>query len=221
MILGASTPPDTIEVEDVKGDEGAFVANFEIPAFQKRMRVSNNIELEFIARGRMWCLAFSIESSKWVVKLSILEHSPATWIDSRLIIEEPPRRSTTVSPIIPSLIDTDVIDEQPAKRSNRRREKPKPAISLRIQTKYNQIGPSGSNSTLNGSIAAIGLRIHNQIAPPGSNNALNGSIVVPLEDSLMGSSLQYDGCSYLDAEGTLRARFEARLAKPEMECIIC
>lgn len=53
IILGASIPPDTIDVVDVEGDEGAFVANFEILAFQKRMRVSKNIELEFIARGKI------------------------------------------------------------------------------------------------------------------------------------------------------------------------
>jgi len=52
MLLGESILPDTIEVEEVEGDEGAFVANFEILAFQKRMRVSNKISLEFIARGK-------------------------------------------------------------------------------------------------------------------------------------------------------------------------
>jgi len=54
MLLGATIPPDTIEVEDAEGDAGAFVANFEILAFQKRMRVSNKIHLEFIARGKIY-----------------------------------------------------------------------------------------------------------------------------------------------------------------------
>ena len=53
MLLGASIPPDLIAVEHVEGDAGAFVANFEILAFQKRMRVSNRINLEFIARGKI------------------------------------------------------------------------------------------------------------------------------------------------------------------------
>jgi hypothetical protein len=44
-------PPDSITVEDVPGDEGAFAANFEIAHFQQRMRVSKRIALEFIARG--------------------------------------------------------------------------------------------------------------------------------------------------------------------------
>lgn len=51
MLLGASVPPDDIEVEDVPGDEGAFVARFRIVAFQKRMRVTKHIHLEFIARS--------------------------------------------------------------------------------------------------------------------------------------------------------------------------
>jgi hypothetical protein len=52
MLLGASILPDAIEVEEVEGDAGAFVAKFEILAFQKRMRVSNRISQEFIARGK-------------------------------------------------------------------------------------------------------------------------------------------------------------------------
>lgn len=31
----------------------------------------------------------------------------------------------------------------------------------------------------------------------------------------------YSGCSYVSVDGTLRATFEARLGKPESECIIC
>jgi hypothetical protein len=51
ILLGATIPPDGIVVEDVPGDEGAFAVNFEIVHFQKRMRISKEIVLEFIARG--------------------------------------------------------------------------------------------------------------------------------------------------------------------------
>jgi len=44
-------PPDEIIVEDVPGDEGAFVVKFEVVQFQQRMRISKRISLEFIARG--------------------------------------------------------------------------------------------------------------------------------------------------------------------------
>jgi len=51
ILLGATIPPDGISVEDVPGDEGAFAVDFEIVHFQKRMRISKEIVLEFIARG--------------------------------------------------------------------------------------------------------------------------------------------------------------------------
>lgn len=51
MLLGGSIPQDTISVGDVEGDASAFVANFEILSFQKRMRVSKRIDIEFIAKG--------------------------------------------------------------------------------------------------------------------------------------------------------------------------
>lgn len=51
MLLGASISPDVITIEDVKEDVSAFVANFEITAFQKRMQVSKRINMEFIAKG--------------------------------------------------------------------------------------------------------------------------------------------------------------------------
>ena len=51
ILLGASIPPDEIEVEDIPGDQGAFKVQFRILLFQKRMRVTKSINLEFIARG--------------------------------------------------------------------------------------------------------------------------------------------------------------------------
>lgn len=51
MLLGGLIPPDNVTVEDLPGDEGSFAVNFEIVRFQKRMLVSNYIDLEFIARG--------------------------------------------------------------------------------------------------------------------------------------------------------------------------
>ena len=51
MLLGATLPMDDIVVEDMAGDEGAFAVDFEIVQFQKRMMVSKEIVLEFIARS--------------------------------------------------------------------------------------------------------------------------------------------------------------------------
>jgi hypothetical protein len=82
-----------------------------------------------------------------------------------------------------------------------------------------------------------------QLVPPQEPHSSDGQneIVVSLDDSMMGSGLQYayvflilichaavniitiydSGSSYVLPNGTLRARLEARLAKPEPECIIC
>lgn len=51
MLLGENIPPDDIVVEEVAGNQGEFVVMFRIPHFQKRMRISKRITLEFIARG--------------------------------------------------------------------------------------------------------------------------------------------------------------------------
>ena len=51
MLLGGTIPPDNIEVEDVPGDGGEFMVTFEVLHFHKRMVVSKEISLEFIARS--------------------------------------------------------------------------------------------------------------------------------------------------------------------------
>lgn len=58
MLLGGTIPPDEISVEDIPGDEGSFAVDFEIPHFQRRMNVSKEIVLEFIARGKLLDLSF-------------------------------------------------------------------------------------------------------------------------------------------------------------------
>ena len=58
MILGTSISPDTIEVEEVvERDKGDFLVKFKILEFQKRMKVSNQVQLEFIARGKIITLS--------------------------------------------------------------------------------------------------------------------------------------------------------------------
>jgi hypothetical protein len=61
MILGTSLSPDTIEVEEIESDRGDFLTKFKILEFQKRMRVSNQIRLEFIARGKI----INITAKSW------------------------------------------------------------------------------------------------------------------------------------------------------------
>ena len=120
----------------------------------------------------MWSLSFSItSSSQWVVTMAILEHSPSTWIDSRLIIEEPPQHSAPAEPTSHWLIDAAIPDESSSSsrsQGNKKRSKPKPNISLRLK--------SGNQ----------------QLTPFVSNSAVRSEIVVALEDSMMGPSLQYE-----------------------------
>ena len=54
MLLGGTIPPDNIEVEDVPGDGGEFMVTFEVLHFHKRMVVSKEISLEFIARSEFF-----------------------------------------------------------------------------------------------------------------------------------------------------------------------
>jgi len=199
ILLGALVPPDDIDVEDVPGDEGAFVVRFRIVAFQKRMRVTKHIHLEFIARSRIWRLSFlipvnpiamhgkSFEKGKWLVSLGLLEHSPPTWIDSRLLIEDPATLQQGEGSI-----SSQVSSYPLCRRSSS--TKLKPTIELRIRTQTSQ------------------LQSHAHLSEIGAS----------LDESLMGNSLQYEGSSYIHSDGSLHARLEAKLVRNDStECIIC
>ena len=118
MLLGVTLPHDEIEVEELPGEEGDFAVHFVIPHFQKRIMVTQEIVLEFIARctsiphpfpsstdyhflwsGRMWKLTFAIttknnygvgpELGSWTITLALEGTSPPTWVDSRVVIPDP------------------------------------------------------------------------------------------------------------------------------------
>ncbi|GJE98197.1 hypothetical protein PsYK624_144200 [Phanerochaete sordida] len=197
ILLGANIPPDDISVSEVAGNQGEFVAVFRIPQFQRRMRVTKQVTLEFIARGRMWCLAFlesdgiscsAGEKGAWVVSLSLMEHSPPTWIDSHLLIDD-----TRGAPSTPSSSKASAKSFMGMPAS-----KAPPQIELRLKTS-------------------------SQLAPPSANRHHDfvRDISLPLRKSPMGDSLQFDGCTFIAPDGTLTAKLEARLAKPDNECIIC
>lgn len=97
-------PLDEVTVEIGPGSEGAFAANFQIHQFHKRMMISKEIVLEFIARNRIWQFALSImpdntwsgpPPGSWCASLSLREPSPPTWLDARLVLREPPEEDTT------------------------------------------------------------------------------------------------------------------------------
>ncbi|KAF8161651.1 hypothetical protein B0H34DRAFT_796403 [Crassisporium funariophilum] len=205
MLLGGTIPPDEVDVEDLPGDGGAFVVNFEIPHFHKRMVVSKEIVLEFIARSRMWRLAFVIipESNghrnglspgSWCITLGLLETSPPTCIDSRLLIAEAATSLPKASDLLDDSTPPPTTRQSPFRRPSNT-PKPKPTISLRLQSSE-------------------------QLEAPRRGQA-GRQIVVSLQDSLMGANLQYGNNPYVGPDEKLRARLEARLGKPETECIIC
>jgi hypothetical protein len=51
MLLGVTSPPDTVDVEELPGQDGPFAVRLNIVHFEKRMKVSGAIAFEFIARG--------------------------------------------------------------------------------------------------------------------------------------------------------------------------
>lgn len=51
LLLETSVAPDEVQVRDVVGNEGGFIAFILIKQFQKRMRVSKAVAVEFLARG--------------------------------------------------------------------------------------------------------------------------------------------------------------------------
>jgi len=116
MLLAKGTPPDEISIteEGGAGEIDQFEARIRFPNFQHRMRTGKEVAAEFIARGRMWRLGFTTTPQsveKWVVQLKLLEHSPPTWLDSRLFIH-------------PQL-----------------QQKTKPSIELRLKTEGNEMIP--------------------------------------------------------------------------------
>ncbi|TBU41223.1 hypothetical protein BD309DRAFT_965754 [Dichomitus squalens] len=222
ILLGRSVPVDDVDVEDVTEDEGAFVAKFRIPLFQKRMRISGSIRLEFIAKGRLWELSFIVaakeydkrfghrhfKAGSWVIRLGLLPHSPPTCIDSRLVIEDPRSRGqdaqqqpatpssyaglpTSLSEAVMAGDDDPATPASPSSSTPR----PRPRVELRLETREQLVAPRQWEQ--------------------------GSQIVMALEESALANSLQYNGCPYLEPDGSLIARLEAKLGPPGSDCVIC
>ncbi|KAJ7091431.1 hypothetical protein B0H15DRAFT_236691 [Mycena belliarum] len=202
MLLDATMPPDEISVENVSGEagqNGAFVVDFAVVRFQKRMLVSKCVMLDFIARARMWRLTFNVSTHErrrpylpppgtWYAQLSLLENSPPTWVDSRLLVPPPPESAMMDSG--PGLVSGLFGPGKPRAR---------PTLSVRMKATE---------------------QLHASERGPRSR-----SRIIALLDGAEGDvglgGLQYAGCPYIAADETLRGRLEARLAKPEADCVIC
>jgi hypothetical protein len=90
--------PDLVRVHNESGaKDGDFAVSFHIVDFQRRMRISKKIHLEFIARGRIWSFDFRVytptnlyahnfKPGAWVVSIELLGDSPSTWLNSRVTL---------------------------------------------------------------------------------------------------------------------------------------
>ncbi|KZV97544.1 hypothetical protein EXIGLDRAFT_703195 [Exidia glandulosa HHB12029] len=99
LLLG-SPPQDRVVVENAEGDHGAFKVTLHFVHFQKRMRVSRTVRAEFIARagsadGRQY------KPGSWIVAVGLVDKSPMTHLDSRLVIN-PLSTLTTIKSDMPS-----------------------------------------------------------------------------------------------------------------------
>ncbi|TFK50735.1 hypothetical protein OE88DRAFT_1659768 [Heliocybe sulcata] len=124
---------DRVRAVHMTDDDTALAAHFEVPLFQKRMSVGGRIPLDFVGKGRIFRLTFLVSTSyevvsgkmlepgTWLVSLEILEGSPPTWIDSRVVIPE--SRDTLSSP-----------PDTPSASGFRSKAKAKPTISLRLKS---------------------------------------------------------------------------------------
>ncbi|KAF9555361.1 hypothetical protein CPC08DRAFT_642960 [Agrocybe pediades] len=205
MLLGATIPPEEIELEELLGDDGgAFAVNFVIPQFHKRMLVSKEIGLEFIARSRLWKLLFfvtteprtigskEVNAGSWCISLSLLEISPPTYLQARLLVLEADEPTTTA---------------------------PSNPTSPTSSPFWSVAGRTAPTSTTK----FIDLSSNQEQLEPGTGRRNSGrSVMVCLDDSVIGPNFQYGNNPYIGADEKLRVRLEARLGrKATTDCIIC
>ncbi|KAI9509151.1 hypothetical protein F5148DRAFT_1348509 [Russula earlei] len=213
LLLGGTDAVDTVTVEETRGHAGggpaaaaAFTVHFSITQFQLRMRVSKLARIEFIARGRLWYLAFSVAGvqvqpalniGEWLVSLGLSEYSLPSWVDGHLSIVD-----HASPPSLPTSLDSSSVARRMALRGlpippkHPNSDKHRPAASLPIKTGNYQISPGGP------------MR----------------EVVVSLEKFLFGTTLQNDVSSFVDENGTLNGELEVKLQKTQeldSNCVIC
>ncbi|KAJ7597394.1 hypothetical protein C8J56DRAFT_1041590 [Mycena floridula] len=199
MLLGTTVRPDQITVKTSPDDEVSFMTQLEIHHFQKRMRVSKEVSVEFIARSRLWSLNFAtlpdknkLHTPRWSVSLALLEESPPTFVQCNLIIEDASLQKSVASP-----------------------GRPEPsAMASFFNLHKQQLRPP--------LLIDISLRNMKELIPRGARhrNGQTYEIGAVLDEVLVASSLLSEN-SYISSD-TLVARLEVRLEKPTAEgCIIC
>ena len=158
-------PADEISIREMSDGQGAFVADMRINLWQKRMRVSGRVSVEFIARGmipllshcsrltlslpgRIWSLTFfspppttRTAVGMWKVALCLLEHSPPTFVHFRLIIDLPPPSSDLSAPAASASRTSDLISLSPPlsptpSHKSKSKFKAPETIEVALESKY-------------------------------------------------------------------------------------
>ncbi|KAG9308577.1 hypothetical protein JVU11DRAFT_11681 [Chiua virens] len=249
LVLGPMSA-DEVSIREVDG-QGAFVAEMQINLWQKRMRVSGRVSVEFIARGRIWSLTFFSSPSTpnttvgmWQVALCLLEHSPPTFIDSRLVIDLPPpssilstssnmSRSNDLISLSPPPDDSSSPSAprfptppspSPSNKTKSKSKSPQ-SIQVRLKSTY-RLAYRASNSFQTAIDATFSSQKswsppHVECWSDNSGSTYTNAIVVSLDNGA-GEELLYANTPFIAVDGALRVRLEARLAKPDAtECVIC
>lgn len=220
-------PADEVSIREMDG-QGAFVVEMRINLWQKRMRVSGRVNVEFISRGiispfvsspdrsrlarsslgRIWSLTFfspppttRTAVGMWQIALCLLEHSPPTFIDSRLMIDLPPSPSNasqagdliSLSPP-PDDAGSSVAQSPPSNKSKPTSKAPEP-IQVRLKSTH-RLAYRASDTFL----AALDIAFLSQKdwSPPhveqwsdSGGSAYTNAIVVPLDNG-SGAELLYE-----------------------------
>ncbi|KAJ7270737.1 hypothetical protein B0H12DRAFT_778835 [Mycena haematopus] len=95
LLLGVQVPPDTVSVGAPARHDAPFTVEFEFAQFQKRMRVSQQVHLDFISHARMWHIEFfvaystsNLNDGQWAARLYLSDNSPVTSLTAWYVLEE-------------------------------------------------------------------------------------------------------------------------------------
>ncbi|KDQ12122.1 hypothetical protein BOTBODRAFT_56983 [Botryobasidium botryosum FD-172 SS1] len=202
MLNLASLPPDDIQVKSLTEAEcpgapenGAFTVHLYIHEFQRRMRILSFVREEFIAQNRLWAIVFYVYTPENNYNQ---KYPPGAWIIALELLETSPS----------TYIDTR-FTISPTSSENL---KSKPPITILMKSRpQDHLKPTPS------SLGKVSSRLMMRGAPSGSNVGENAIT------SGLPESLQFDGNSYIESNGTLHVLFEAKLTPGSHsgDCIIC
>ncbi|KAF5332975.1 hypothetical protein D9758_018282 [Tetrapyrgos nigripes] len=246
--INGKIPIDEIRVQEIPGADAVFRVDFEIPQFLKRMYLEREVSLEFIAHRRAWHLNFKSSPSRspaeasWDLTLSLSEFSSPTYIDSQFTILE-----TALFP--PSPGPSSATPQSPSSKPSSRSKHPKPSPSMpnllstnqnsqhqhrNDKENFNNPSPSRAQSPRSNSGGGTLSRADKVLSSPGPMmvRLKSSSMISPGKKDVttslgagspIGTAIRLRNSDYLSSEGTLRAKLEARLTKPEPDssCIIC